>query len=177
MFVAQFFYAAILYSVYLALHGWLIWVYILIVGLNGVHGILGILAQTGLGFLFYAMVIAYYFMAARKLFYDSLPFREGKPGGDVTGRVIGSVSKNIATGVKQQLANRNGAVEQRDSAFQRGMPPREESKDDERGSYPVGMPQLTAAQMIQGAKLMNKASQLAAPLLKDINQNQRGTHN
>ena len=117
MFVAQFIYATILYSIYLALHGWLIWVYILIVGLNGVHGILGILTQSGLGFLFYAMVIAYYFMAARKLFYDSLPFREGKPGGDVTGRVIGNVSKNIASGVKQQIAARNGGVDQRDSAF------------------------------------------------------------
>ena len=157
MFIAQFFYAAMLYSIYLALHGWLIWVYLLIIGLNGITGILGILSQEGVGFLFYGIVIAYYFMAARKLFYDSQPFRDGKPGGDVTGRVIGNVSRNIASGVKQQLAPR-GNVEQRDSAFQRGTPSREESKDDERGSYPVGMPQLTAAQMIQGAKLLSKAN-------------------
>jgi len=54
------------------------------------------------------------------------------------------------------------------------MPAREESKDDERGSYPVVGVQPTAAQMLQAAKFMNKASQLASPLLKEINQNQRG---
>ena len=101
MFVAQFFYISMLYSIYLALHGWLIWVYMGIVGLNGIHGLLQILSQTGLGFLFYAMIIAFYCMGVRKLFYASQEFREGKPGGDVTGRVLGNVSKTVVSGVKQ----------------------------------------------------------------------------
>lgn len=41
--IAQGLYIAILYSIFMALHTWLIWVYILIVGFNGVTGILGIL--------------------------------------------------------------------------------------------------------------------------------------
>ena len=39
---AQVIYIAMLYSVYLALHRWLIWVYMVFTGLNGLHGLLGI---------------------------------------------------------------------------------------------------------------------------------------
>ena len=106
MFVAQFLYISMLYSIYLALHGWLIWVYMLVVGINGVHGILGILGEDGIGFLFYAMVISFYIMAVRKLFLASKEFREGKPGGDVTGRVLGNVTRTVATGVRNQMGQR-----------------------------------------------------------------------
>ena len=43
--VAQALYIVILYSIYMGLHTWLIWVYMLIAGFNGVTGVLGIFGQ------------------------------------------------------------------------------------------------------------------------------------
>lgn len=101
--LAQGFYIAILYSIYAALHGWLIWIYLLVAAFNGVTGIFGILSQEGLGFLFYAFIIAYYLMAARKLYYDSMEWRLGKPGGDVAGRIIEGGIKNVGRGISDQV--------------------------------------------------------------------------
>ena len=47
------------------------------------------------------MVIAFYFMAVRKLFYDSNDFRESGPNGDVAGRVFTGVGNTVASGLKQ----------------------------------------------------------------------------
>jgi hypothetical protein len=79
----------------------MIWVYLVFTGFNGVHGILGILGQEGLGFLFYAMIIAFYFMAVRKLYYDSMPYRNGS--NDIAGKVINGGISNIKTGLKDQI--------------------------------------------------------------------------
>jgi len=106
---AQAIYIAILYSIYAALHGWLIWVYLLVAAFNGVTGIFGILGQQGLGFLFYAFIIAYYLMAARKLYVDSEAWRVGKPGGDVAGRIIEGGIKNVSKGINQQIKKQTAA--------------------------------------------------------------------
>jgi len=112
--LAQAFYIAILYSIYAALHGWLIWIYLIVTAFNGVTGIFGILGQEGLGFLFYAFIIAYYLMSARKLYYDSMEWRVGKPGGDVAGRIIEGGIKNVSKGINNQIKKQtaNGAQQQ-----------------------------------------------------------------
>ncbi len=79
----------------------MIWVYLVFTGFNGVHGILGILGQEGLGFLIDAMIIAFYFMAVRKLYYDSMPYRNGS--NDIAGKVINGGISNIKAGLKDQI--------------------------------------------------------------------------
>ena len=81
------------------------------------------------------MVIAFYFMAVRKLFYDSNDFREFGPNGDVAGRVFAGVSNTVASGLKQQMNNRQ----------QPGAVPPNRTNDIERGAQPSNgnFPQLT----------------------------------
>ena len=86
------------------------------------------------------MVIAFYFMAVRKLFYDSLDFREAGPNGDVAGRVFSGVGNTVASGLKQQMNNK-----------QPGAVPTNRSDDNERGAQPSSsgnFPQLTTGQML-----------------------------
>lgn len=134
---AQAIYIAILYSIYSALHTWLIWIYLIIVVFNGVTGIFGILGQEGMGFLFYAIIIGYYLMSARKLYYDSEAFRNGTAGGDIAGRIIEGGIKNVSKGIGQQIKkNQNNNT----AAGNRSAPPRSQADHSQHSNYQVSNP-------------------------------------
>ena len=61
-------------------------------GFNAVSGVFGLITQDGIGFIFYAMILAYYLLAVRKLYYDSNEFRNG---GDALGGFLKDGMKNV----------------------------------------------------------------------------------
>ena len=54
-------------------------------GFNAISGVFGLITEDGLGFIFYAMILCYYLLAVRKMFYDSNAYRNG---GDALGGFI-----------------------------------------------------------------------------------------
>ena len=81
-FAVQPIYIAMLYSIYMALHMWLVWVYIIVVGTNALSGILTLLGESGVGLIIYICTLLFYFIAVRTLFYHSDPYRNGSSGKD-----------------------------------------------------------------------------------------------
>jgi hypothetical protein len=82
-FFAQVLYIGILYSIYMALHTWLIWVYFCCVGLNVVAGFFKVWFYEGSMFYAYFFIIMFYLFALFKLYMDSRPWRGiGDPEGE-----------------------------------------------------------------------------------------------
>jgi hypothetical protein len=74
-FIAQFIYIILLYSIYMTLRTWMVWVYIILIGFNALSGFLNVWIYDGARFWSYLLIIAYYVLAIYKIYYDSLPFR------------------------------------------------------------------------------------------------------
>ena len=99
-FVAQFIYVAMLYSLYAALHTWVMYAYMVLVAFNAVTGVftlIGMLTSGLISFILYGFIMGFYLIAVRKLYYDSRPFCGG---GDVAGQLLSSAGKNISAGIK-----------------------------------------------------------------------------
>lgn len=169
-----------LYSIYQALHVWMIWLYLVFTCFNAVSGIFGILSQEGLGFLFYAIIIAFYFMAIRKLYYDSMPYRNGS--NDIAGKVINVGISNIKTGIKDQMKQKNSDGTSQSAYAKREMKGETRYQNDEeskggssyhhhqqdQGPSQGAATGLTASQMLGAFAVAHKANQMMQPLL---NQN------
>ena len=85
-FIGQFIYIAILYSIFSALHTWLIYTYCAIAVINSVMGLftlIGYLIEP-LNLLFYAIIVIFYLYGANKLFNDSALFRSAQAGNIAT---------------------------------------------------------------------------------------------
>ena len=84
-FAVQPIYIAMLYSIYMALHMWLVWVYIIVVGTNALSGILtliSLLSEDVSVLIIYICTLLFYFISVRTLFYHSDPYRNGSSGKD-----------------------------------------------------------------------------------------------
>ena len=73
--VGQLFYIAMLYSTYMTLHPWLVWTYLIILGINAVSGIFSVWLLSGAPFVVSFIIVIYYFLACYTIYYSSLPFR------------------------------------------------------------------------------------------------------
>ena len=74
--VVQVFYIGMLASLSLTLKSFMIYLYILVAGLNLVSGVLSVLTLTT-GFIWYAMILFYYFLAIKVMWTESKPYRSG----------------------------------------------------------------------------------------------------
>lgn len=74
-FVAQFIYIALLYSVYMTLRTWLIWVYMILLGLNVISGVLQVFMEDGAAFIVYLIILILYCFAILKIKTDSESLR------------------------------------------------------------------------------------------------------
>ena len=72
---AQFIYVVMLYSTYMTLHTWLVWLYMIVLGFNLLSGFLNVWIYEGVRFYVYMGILLYYVVAICKTYYDSLPFR------------------------------------------------------------------------------------------------------
>lgn len=82
-FLAQIIYLATLYSIYMTLQTWIIWVYIIMVGFNVFSGFFSVWVYEGSRFYVYLLILVYYVIACYKMYYDSRPFRRiGERGED-----------------------------------------------------------------------------------------------
>jgi hypothetical protein len=80
---AQIIYIGILYSAYMTLRNWVIWLYMVLVGFNCVTGWFSVWLYDGSTFYGYLIIILYYCLAVLKLYVDSRPYRNiGNPDGE-----------------------------------------------------------------------------------------------
>lgn len=118
--IASTIYIGMLYSIYMALHSWMVWLYLFLLGLNVLSGVFDLLFMIadGWGFIIFAAILGFYIMALRKMYVDSSLFRiqganAGKLG-DVAGTYIESgiksVGKNIGNQIKAKAGEQPGAV-------------------------------------------------------------------
>ena len=73
--IVSFLYVAILYSIYMTLHTWLVWVYMVLLGFNIVSGLFNVWLLQGVTMATYLVILVYYVLAIIKIYYDSLPLR------------------------------------------------------------------------------------------------------
>ncbi len=74
-FIAQFFYIALLYSVYMTLRSWIIWVYMVIVGFNVLSGVFSVFLYEGSAFVVYLIILIVYSLMIVKVKMDSEAWR------------------------------------------------------------------------------------------------------
>ena len=74
--VAQALYIAILVSISRTLKTFIIYLYIIVAGINLVSGALSVVTLTT-GFIWYALVLFYYFLAIKVIWTESGPYRSG----------------------------------------------------------------------------------------------------
>ena len=74
-FIAQFFYIAMLYSVYMTLRTWIVWVYLAILAFNVLSGALSVFLYDGAAFVVYLLVLVTYSLMILKMVQDSAPLR------------------------------------------------------------------------------------------------------
>ena len=72
--VGQILYIALLYSLYQTLNNCMVYLYMLVAGLNLISGVLSVMTLTD-GFIWYAMILFYYFLAIKVMWTESSPYR------------------------------------------------------------------------------------------------------
>ncbi len=73
--LSQAFFIIILYSLYLNLKKWILYVYLVIIAINAVIGFLNMWFFEGIGLLIYVLLVIFYALGAYKLFIDTHDFR------------------------------------------------------------------------------------------------------
>ncbi|CDW71441.1 UNKNOWN [Stylonychia lemnae] len=74
-FAAQFFYIALLYSIYMTLRPWLVWFYMVILGFNIASGLFTVFLYDGASFAVYLLILVVYVFFILKIKTDSHDFR------------------------------------------------------------------------------------------------------
>lgn len=74
-FAAQFLYIAILYSVYMTLRPWILYVYMVLLGLNVLSGLFSLFLYEGASFAVYLLILVGYTFMIIKIKQDSSSFR------------------------------------------------------------------------------------------------------
>jgi len=72
--VGQVLYIAILFSISQTLKTWMVYVYCLVLGINLISGVLSVMTLTS-GFIWYAAILFYYFLAIKVIWTESGPYR------------------------------------------------------------------------------------------------------
>jgi hypothetical protein len=72
--VGQILYIAILHSLKLTLNTCMVYLYMLVAGINLISGVLSVMTLTD-GFIWYAMILFYYFIAIKVMWTESAPYR------------------------------------------------------------------------------------------------------
>ena len=76
-FLGQGIYIALLYSIYMTLHVWMVWAYCVIIACNAISGVLSLLTMAD-GQIWYILILIFYAAAAKKMFHESEEFRAEK---------------------------------------------------------------------------------------------------
>eukprot|EP00347_Sterkiella_histriomuscorum_P020005 403339460 len=74
-FAVQFLYIAILYSIYMNLRPWIIWMYMILLGFNAASGFFTVFLYEGASFAVYLLILIGYVFMIIKLKQDSAAFR------------------------------------------------------------------------------------------------------
>jgi len=74
-FIAQFLYIAMLYSIYMTLRTWIVWVYMIILGFNVLSGLFAVFLYEGAAFAVYLLILISYTFMVIKVKEDSAPLR------------------------------------------------------------------------------------------------------
>lgn len=64
-----------LYSIYMTLRTWIVWMYMIILGFNVASGIFSVFLYDGVSFVIYLLILIAYALAVVKIKTDSAPFR------------------------------------------------------------------------------------------------------
>lgn len=100
-FVMQFFYVVTLYSIYMTLHTWLVWVYMVLLGFNAISGFFNVWLYDGIAFVSYLAILAYYGVAILKIRNDSHDFRNLGAENGVSNDYVGAGVNHIVEVARQ----------------------------------------------------------------------------
>ena len=106
-FVGQFFYVALLYSIYMTLHTWIVWLYMVLLGLNILTGLFSLFLYDGLAFASYLLILVYFALAILKIRLDSFGFRNLGDREGNTGEIfyLEAGIKHIVNTAKEEYKN------------------------------------------------------------------------
>ena len=71
-----------LYSVYMTLRTWIVWVYMAILAFNVISGLLSVFLYDGAAFVIYLLILICYSLMVFKMFQDSAPIRNMSASND-----------------------------------------------------------------------------------------------